>query len=92
MEQRVEALRRTEHFREKRISKFVEWLEKILVRNPDGEEYLVGMAISCADLWRLWAASERARLISPPGRSVDRASMAVAGGKGVSLRASRPRK
>jgi hypothetical protein len=43
------ALRRTEHFREKRIPKFVEWLEKILVRNPDGEEYLVGMAISCAD-------------------------------------------
>ena len=45
MEKKVEALRRTEHFRESRIPKFVEWLEEILVRTPDGEEYLGGSGV-----------------------------------------------
>ena len=49
-EQKAEAARRTANFREKRIPMFLGWLEKILVRNPDGDAYLVGNALSYADL------------------------------------------
>jgi glutathione S-transferase len=48
--QKEEARRRTENFREKRIPRFIGWLEKILARNPDGADFLVGKAITYADL------------------------------------------
>ena len=49
-QQKPEAHRRTAHFRENRIPLFIAWLEKILVRNPDGKDWLVGHALSYADL------------------------------------------
>ena len=49
-EQKEEARRRTEHFREHRIPRFIGWLEKILARNPAGTEFLVASALTYADL------------------------------------------
>jgi len=49
-DQKPEALRRAEHFRERRIPKFLGWFEKILERNPERTPYLVGEAVTCADL------------------------------------------
>jgi glutathione S-transferase len=49
-EQKAEAARRTANFREKRIPMFLGWFETVLARNPDGDAYLVGEALSYADL------------------------------------------
>ena len=47
-DQKVEALRRAEDFREQRIPKFLSWYEKLLRRNPAG--YLVCAHLTYADL------------------------------------------
>ncbi|KAF2989198.1 glutathione S-transferase [Methylocystis sp. MJC1] len=49
-DQKSEALRRAEHFRELRIPKYLEWFERILARNSKGDAYLVGGAATYADL------------------------------------------
>lgn len=49
-EQKAEALRRATWFRENRIPQFLDWFERILARNPEGDAHLVGDSISHADL------------------------------------------
>jgi glutathione S-transferase len=49
-DQKPEALRRAKHFREYRIWKYLDWFEKILARNPQGDAYLVGGSASYVDL------------------------------------------
>jgi glutathione S-transferase len=49
-DQKTEALRRAGHFRDERIPKFLGWLEAVLAGNPAGPRYLVGDALSYADL------------------------------------------
>jgi glutathione S-transferase len=49
-EQKPEALRRARHFREERIPKLLSWFERILTRNPEGDENLVGETVTYADL------------------------------------------
>jgi glutathione S-transferase len=49
-DQKPEALRRTEHFREERIPKYLRWFESILARNPEGDRHLAGKRVSYADL------------------------------------------
>lgn len=49
-DQKDEALRRAQSFREKRIPKYLEWLETILARNPAGSDHLVGSETTYADL------------------------------------------
>jgi len=49
-EQKPEALRRAKHFREERIPKYLDWFERILAGNPEGDAYLVGKSASYADL------------------------------------------
>jgi len=49
-DQKTEAKRRAKEFRKKRIPKFLGWLETILTRNPAGHDWLVGDAVTYADL------------------------------------------
>jgi glutathione S-transferase len=49
-DQKPEALRRAEEFRGTRIPKYLGWLEKILERNPADGGWLVGKAVTYADL------------------------------------------
>jgi glutathione S-transferase len=49
-DQRAEAKRRAEEFRGKRMPKFLNYFETVLQRNPQGSEYLVGSAVTYADL------------------------------------------
>ncbi|GEP11290.1 glutathione S-transferase family protein [Methylobacterium gnaphalii] len=49
-QQRPEAARRAADFRENRMPKFLGWFERVLARNPAGPGYLVGDAVSYADL------------------------------------------
>jgi glutathione S-transferase len=49
-DQKPEALRRAEHFREKRIPQFLGWFERILTRNLEGGGQIVGSAVTYADL------------------------------------------
>lgn len=49
-DQKPEALRRATLFREERIPKFLGWFEKVLERNAAGAPYLVGEAVTYADL------------------------------------------
>lgn len=49
-DQKPEARRRAEHFREEQIPKFLDWFDKILARNPLGDAYLVGANATYADL------------------------------------------
>lgn len=49
-EQKPEALRRAQEFRENRMPKFLGWFERVLTRNPAGARHLVGDALSTADL------------------------------------------
>ena len=49
-DQKPEARRRAEHFREQRIPKFLGWFDQILARNPLGDAYLVGANATYADL------------------------------------------
>ena len=49
-DQRAEAKRRAEDFRENRIPKFLKYFETVLMRNPQGSAYLVGDTVTYADL------------------------------------------
>jgi glutathione S-transferase len=49
-EQKPEAARRAKVFREKRIAKFLGWVERVLTRNPAGPDWLVGDRLTYADL------------------------------------------
>lgn len=49
-DQKPEALRRAAGFRRERIGKYLGWLETILARNPAGPDWLVGGAVTYADL------------------------------------------
>lgn len=49
-EQKPEALRRAQEFREARIPKYLGWFDKVLARNPAGADWLVGDAPTYADL------------------------------------------
>ncbi len=49
-DQKADALRRSEEFRESRIPKFLGWFEQILARNPAGSNHLVGKTLTYADL------------------------------------------
>ncbi len=49
-DQKPEALRRAESFREERIPKYFGWLESLLTRNPGGDDWLVGDQVSYVDL------------------------------------------
>ena len=49
-DQKQEALRRSQEFREQRMPKFLGWFEEVLSRNPSGNGHLVGEAVSYADL------------------------------------------
>ncbi len=48
-DQKAEALRRAENFRETRIPKFLAWFEKLLARN-ENSDHLVGDGLTYADL------------------------------------------
>jgi glutathione S-transferase len=49
-DQKPEAARVAQSFREERIPKFLDWFEQVLQRNPAGDTHLVGAALSYADL------------------------------------------
>lgn len=49
-EQKSEALRRATEFCSARMPKFMQWFERILLRNPAGPRHLVGGRLSYADL------------------------------------------
>jgi glutathione S-transferase len=49
-EQKAEALRRAEEFRDQRVPKFLKWFETILKRNKADSGYLVGDGLTYADL------------------------------------------
>src|SRR4051794_34710081 len=49
-DQQAEAKRRAEDFRENRMTKFLNYFETVLRRNPRGPEYLVGSTVTYADL------------------------------------------
>lgn len=49
-DQKPEAARRAEGFRNERMPKFLGWYEQLLARNPEGDAYLVGDSLSHADL------------------------------------------
>lgn len=49
-DQKPEAVRRAKDFRERRIGKFASYFERVLAANPDGHEWLVGRALTYADL------------------------------------------
>ena len=49
-DQKVEAARRAEDFRDNRIPKYLNWFETVLARNPEGPAHLVGAAVTYADL------------------------------------------
>lgn len=49
-EQKEEAARRAENFRQQRLPKYLGWFEKILARGEDGGAHLVGGRLTYADL------------------------------------------
>ena len=49
-DQKEEALRRAENFCEKRLPKYLGYFERVLANNPRGNRYIVGDAISYADI------------------------------------------
>jgi glutathione S-transferase len=48
--QKAEALRRAQEFRDNRIPKFLAWFETLLSRNPAGPTHLVGRSLTYVDL------------------------------------------
>jgi len=48
--QKFEALRRVKEFCSARMPKYLQWFERIIVRNPAGSRHLVGDRLSYADL------------------------------------------
>lgn len=49
-DQKPEAARRAEQFRNNRVPLFLDWFETILSRNPAGHQWLVGRKLTYADL------------------------------------------
>ncbi len=49
-EQKSEARRRAEEFRQNRLPKFLDWFETVLARNPERSGHLVGDGTTYADL------------------------------------------
>jgi glutathione S-transferase len=49
-EQRKEALRRADNFVAERLPKFLDYIERVLERNPSGSNHLVGARLTYADL------------------------------------------
>lgn len=49
-EQRTEAKRRAQEFRDARLPKFLGWYERLLAGNPAGSGYLLGTTLTYADL------------------------------------------
>jgi glutathione S-transferase len=49
-DQKQEAMRRAQEFRDNRIPKFLNWFETTLARNPAGPAHLVGKSITYVDL------------------------------------------
>jgi glutathione S-transferase len=49
-DQKPEAKRRTEDFIANRVSKYLDYFERILISNPKGSDYIVGKATSYVDL------------------------------------------
>lgn len=49
-DQKPEALRRAQNFREHRLPKFLHYFERVLAQNPRGPEHAVGDALSYVDL------------------------------------------
>ena len=49
-DQRVEAARRAEEFREQRIAKYLGYFERVMAANPVGDTQLVGRTLTYADL------------------------------------------
>jgi glutathione S-transferase len=49
-DQKPEAARRAQGFRDHRIKKFLNWAEQVLARNPAGPHWLVGDRVTYADL------------------------------------------
>jgi glutathione S-transferase len=49
-DQKLEAAQRAKSFRESRVPKYLEWLERVLARNPKGKVHLVGSRLTYADL------------------------------------------
>lgn len=49
-DQKEEAARRTQDFRDNRIPKYLDWFETILARNPQGPKHLVADKITYVDL------------------------------------------
>ncbi len=49
-DQKEEAARRAEDFRDNRVPKFLQWFQDIFTRNPAGPEHLVGDKLTYADL------------------------------------------
>ena len=66
-DQKPEAARVAQSFREERIPKFLDWFEQVLQRNPAGDTHLVGAALSYADL-SLFQLVEGLRYAFPDGR------------------------
>ena len=49
-DQKLEAARRAEAFRDERMPKYFGWFEHVLARNPAGPAHLVAGALTCDDL------------------------------------------
>jgi glutathione S-transferase len=49
-DQKPEALRRSEDFRDRRVPKYLGYFERVLANNPRGDRYLVGGRLSYVDL------------------------------------------
>jgi glutathione S-transferase len=49
-DQKTEAARRTENFRDLRAPKYLGYFERVLERNPAGDKHLVGRSLTYADL------------------------------------------
>jgi glutathione S-transferase len=78
-DQKPEALRRSEGFREHRIPKFLGWAEKTLKANPAGTDWLVGDRLTYADL-SLFQIVEGLRYAFPKAtaRAVKKTTLVVA--------------
>lgn len=78
-EQKAEAMRRSEEFREQRIPKFLGWFEKTLKGNPSGSDWLVGDRLTYADL-SLFQIVEGLRYAFPKtaGHALEKTPLVVA--------------
>jgi len=49
-DQKREAAQRAKSFRESRMPKYLAWFERVLAKNPNGDQHLVGSRLTYADL------------------------------------------